>query len=235
METGSESEVKVEVEKEGLAAPVTWILCLSVSTCGHLVWTGLLSSHSQLKGFSLVETAWARPTLSQSSACLQFHLFLSYYQWVRLCGKRGGNGRGKVWHLFLTHHMCVCLKIVWFANWGRFYRRGLCDIIDQIHQCAHASERGRVDWDVIHSLFVSIVCVYMQTSYGFYTATLLQKQETREWLALTQSCSLPVLGSPALHKAHADGAHPGELVHSLEALVYWLCEQRSKLLVVEDL
>lgn len=33
-------------------------------------------------------------------------------------------------------------------------------------------------------------------------------------------CLSPVLCSPALHKAHADGAHPGELVHSLEALVY---------------
>lgn len=31
--------------------------------------------------------------------------------------------------------------------------------------------------------------------------------------------SLPVLGSPALDEAHADGAHPRELVHSLKALV----------------
>lgn len=36
------------------------------------------------------------------------------------CGKQGGDGRGKVWHLFLTQHMCVYLKIVWRANWGLF-------------------------------------------------------------------------------------------------------------------
>lgn len=29
----------------------------------------------------------------------------------------------------------------------------------------------------------------------------------------------PVLGSPAFDKAHADSAHPGELVDSLKALV----------------
>lgn len=38
-----------------------------------------------------------------------------------------------------------------------------------------------------------------------------------------------------LDEAHADGAHPGELVDSLEALVHRLGQQGSKLLVVEDL
>lgn len=47
--------------------------------------------------------------------------------------------------------------------------------------------------------------------------------------------SSPVIGSPALDEAHADRAHPGELVHGLEALVDRLCQQSSKLLVVEDL
>lgn len=32
-------------------------------------------------------------------------------------------------------------------------------------------------------------------------------------------CLPAVLGAPALDKTHADGAHPGQLVHGLEALV----------------
>lgn len=48
-------------------------------------------------------------------------------------------------------------------------------------------------------------------------------------------CLSPVLSSPAFDKAHANGAHPGELVHSLKPLVDRLGEQGSKLLVVEDL
>lgn len=46
---------------------------------------------------------------------------------------------------------------------------------------------------------------------------------------------LPVLCSPTLHKTHADGAHPGELVNRLEALVNWLSKEGCKLLVVENL
>lgn len=74
-----------------------------------------MSSRLQHKGFLLEETSCAEPTFNQSSAVL-----LSYYQWVRRYGKQGGDGRGKVWHLFLTRHMCVCFKIVWRANWGLF-------------------------------------------------------------------------------------------------------------------
>lgn len=33
---------------------------------------------------------------------------------------------------------------------------------------------------------------------------------------------VPVLGSPALHEAHANGAHAGELVHGLKALIHRL-------------
>jgi len=44
-----------------------------------------------------------------------------------------------------------------------------------------------------------------------------------------------VLHPPALDEGHADGAHPGEGVHRLEALVDPLSEQGGKLLVVEDL
>lgn len=36
---------------------------------------------------------------------------------------------------------------------------------------------------------------------------------------LFKADQLPVLSSPALDEAHTDGAHPGELVHSLKALV----------------
>ena len=45
----------------------------------------------------------------------------------------------------------------------------------------------------------------------------------------------PVLGSPAFDKAHANGAHAGQLVHGLEALVDRLSQEGGKLLVVEDL
>lgn len=47
--------------------------------------------------------------------------------------------------------------------------------------------------------------------------------------------TLPVLGPPAFNKAHADGAHSGELIDGLEALIDRLSQERSKLLVVEDL
>ena len=46
---------------------------------------------------------------------------------------------------------------------------------------------------------------------------------------------LPIFCSPALHKTHADGAHAGQLVHRLEALVHRLSQECSELLVVEDL
>ncbi len=44
-----------------------------------------------------------------------------------------------------------------------------------------------------------------------------------------------VLCPPALHEAHPNGAHLGELVDSLEALVDGLGEKLGELLVVEDL
>lgn len=46
---------------------------------------------------------------------------------------------------------------------------------------------------------------------------------------------VPVLGSPALHEAHANGAHAGELVHGLKALIHRLGQQSCKLLVIKDL
>ena len=44
-----------------------------------------------------------------------------------------------------------------------------------------------------------------------------------------------VLGTPPLHKAHANGAHLGQLVDGLKALVDREGQQLGKLLVVEDL
>lgn len=44
-----------------------------------------------------------------------------------------------------------------------------------------------------------------------------------------------VLCSPALHKAHTDGTHLGELIDSLEAVVDGLGQKLGKLLVVENL
>ena len=44
-----------------------------------------------------------------------------------------------------------------------------------------------------------------------------------------------VLRAPSLDKRHPDGAHLGQLVHSLEPMVNGLGEQGGKLLVVEDL
>lgn len=46
---------------------------------------------------------------------------------------------------------------------------------------------------------------------------------------------LPVLRPPALHEAHPDGAHPGELVHGLKPLIDRLSQQRCELLVVKNL
>lgn len=44
-----------------------------------------------------------------------------------------------------------------------------------------------------------------------------------------------VFGTPALHEAHADRAHFGQLVDGFEAMVHGLGQQLGKLLVVEDL
>ena len=45
----------------------------------------------------------------------------------------------------------------------------------------------------------------------------------------------PVLHAPALDEGHADGAHAGQGVHRLKALVDPLGEEGGELLVVEDL
>lgn len=43
-----------------------------------------------------------------------------------------------------------------------------------------------------------------------------------------------VLGAPALHKGHPNGAHLGELVDGLEPVVHALGQQGRKLLVIEN-
>ena len=149
--------------------------------------------------------------------------FLSCYQWVRLCGKQGGDGRGKVWHLFLTQHMCL------FKN-TQTCQLGLGSI-DEGWATSHtgftrvwadACEWGRMDcgvWFIF--FFVSIVYIYIKDRF------CAQRCFCWPWLLsplshLFKADQLPVLGSPALDEAHTDGAHPGELVHSLKALVDWL-------------
>lgn len=63
----------------------------------------------------------------------------------------------------------------------------------------------------------------------------IKKMHYRRSLCYWQSLSIPVLGSPAFDKTHANGAHPGQLIYSLKALVHWLSQQCRKLLVIEDL
>lgn len=46
---------------------------------------------------------------------------------------------------------------------------------------------------------------------------------------------VPVLGPPAFDEAHANGAHSGELIDGLEALIDRLSQECRKLLVVKDL
>lgn len=122
-----------------------------VFKCLHMSAFGLDRTGEQsYKGFP----PWGNPPeQSQLSAPLLFHLlFFSYYQWVRLDGKQGGDGRGKVWHLFLTQHMCVCLKIVCCTNWGLFLlMRARRLHTPESSVCADAWEWGLLGggmWDV---------------------------------------------------------------------------------------
>ena len=45
----------------------------------------------------------------------------------------------------------------------------------------------------------------------------------------------PVFCSPTLDEAHPNRAHPGQLVHSFEALVYRLSQESCEFLVVKNL
>lgn len=42
------------------------------------------------------------------------------------------------------------------------------------------------------------------------------------------------VGPAYLHEAHSNSAHFGEFIHCLETMVHRLCQQLSKLLVVEN-
>lgn len=44
-----------------------------------------------------------------------------------------------------------------------------------------------------------------------------------------------VLGPPALHKGHPDGAHLGQLIDSLKAVTNCAAQELGKLLIREDL
>lgn len=62
-----------------------------------------------------------------------------------------------------------------------------------------------------------------------------QKHALYYYCILNEPHGIPVLRAPAFDKAHTDGAHSGELIDGLKALIDRLSQKRSKLLVVEDL
>lgn len=84
-----------------------------------------------------------------------FQTLLSYYQWVRLCGKQGRNGRGKVWHLILTKYMRICSEIDRRASWDLPLLMWQNFIIQ-----ADAWEWRQLDCGVIH--WCSMLYVYIQ-------------------------------------------------------------------------
>lgn len=57
--------------------------------------------------------------------------------------------------------------------------------------------------------------VYLTVMYSYYCNCYI----IIIFLICLKCIYLPVLSSPTLDKTHADGAHPGELVDGLEALV----------------
>ncbi len=157
----------------------------------------------------------------------------------------------------LTQHMCVCLKIVWRASWGLFLlMRAWRRHTPASAECEQMPGSGS-DWIVgCDSHSVCFYCLRLhkdlifaqwplyccwQVVWGVFSFRLMSfvvigvQQEWVSGCHQPKADLLPVLGSPALDKAHANGAHPSELVHSLEPLVDWLCEQGSELLVVKDL
>lgn len=90
----------------GLAAPVTWILFLSVSTCQHLVWTGLVGSRSQRKGFP-----WRKSPVPSRLSANQQLLVYSVSSFLTISEShcmenRGGEREGKS-DISFWHSTCV--------------------------------------------------------------------------------------------------------------------------------
>lgn len=66
----------------------------------------------------------------------------------------------------------------------------------------------------------------------------MEQNNEHDSLIAVRTFSVPVLlfnSWPHLDKAHSDGTHLGELVNGLKAVVDWLGQKLSKLLVVENL
>lgn len=69
-----------------------------------------------------------------------------------------------------------------------------------------------------------------ESKQGHIPRAVSEMSDTEEVVAV-----VPVLRSPALHEAHANGAHASELVHRLEALIHRLSQKSCKLLVIKNL
>lgn len=131
-------ESSIQMEMERLAGSITQILGLNVSTCQDTVWRGRGRNHTKV-------FPWEETLQSSANFLLHFYSisFFSYYQWVRLDGKPGGDRRRKVWHV-LTEHMCSCLKIVGSTNTGLLLlmRSSWCHA-PELWECVQM-------WDVTH-------------------------------------------------------------------------------------
>lgn len=154
-----EGEVWVEVDRnEGLAGPVTWILFLSVSTCRRWVWTRLTKVSPPWK------TSWAELTFSQSVTPPPFsYLLLFYYQWVsQTVWKTEGMAEESLTSLFDTAHVCLVKNSpvcrLGPASTDQGWATSCCGFTGVRADSSGSGCSGL--WDVIHSVFVSIVCVY---------------------------------------------------------------------------
>ncbi|VVC95009.1 unnamed protein product [Leptidea sinapis] len=92
---------------------------------------------------------------------------------------------------------------------------------------------------------INILQIYMPTSdyedaeiINIYNklSTILEQADSRTFIIQVDfNINAPILRAPALHEAHANGAHPRQLEHRFEPLRHRLAEKRGELLVVEYL
>lgn len=175
--------------------------------------------------------------LLHSTLAPPFLLSVSQTEWKTGWGWKR-ESLTSLFFFFLTKHMCVCLKIslgVPAPSCFLLTRPQQRHIPDspECEQMPGSVGRRTVGCD---SQSVCSYCLCLHVSGMRTWGSLWTLWETEVKVEENEGRStLPVLRSPAFDKAHADGAHPGQLVNSLEALVDWLGQQCSKLLVVENL